>query len=105
MTNNRMVPFTAPIFLPIHNHPLSMATAMQVIKAHEQVVGETIGIEPVQPRLFRDFPGQLKSLGAWGGDFMLAMSEHGTKEVRNYFATKGLSVVLSYDDMVWKVAR
>ena len=80
-------------------------TAMQVIKAHEQVVGETIGIEPVQPRLFRDFPGQLKSLGAWGGDFMLAMSEHGTKEVRNYFATKGLSVVLSYDDMVWKAAR
>ncbi len=80
-------------------------TAMQLLKAHEQLVSETIDIEPIQPRLFSDFPGQLKSLGAWGGDFMLALSEGGTEEVRSYFARRGLATVLSYDDMVWSATH
>jgi len=80
-------------------------TAMELLSAHERLVSETIGIEPIQARLFSDFPGQLKSLGAWGGDFMLAVSEGGTEETRSYFARRGLSTVLSYDDMVWDSAH
>lgn len=75
-------------------------TAAQLLNAHEQLVGETIGIEPIQSRLYSDFPGQLKSLGAWGGDFMLAISEGGEDATRQYFLDKGLNTILPYSDMV-----
>ena len=40
--------------------------------AHESIVSKLIGIEPVQEAEFSDYEGVVKSLGAWGGDFVLA---------------------------------
>lgn len=44
---------------------------MAVAAEHESVVGEFVGKTPVQQRFFDDFPGVVKSLGAWGGDLVL----------------------------------
>jgi len=47
--------------------------------------------------LFSDFSGSIKSLGAWGGDFVLvAHSENPTA----YFKEKGYEVIFSYHQMV-----
>jgi hypothetical protein len=55
---------------------------------------------PVQQELFPDFPGQLKSLGAWGGDFIWAVSEEPAEKVRAYFQARGFGTVIGYEDMV-----
>jgi hypothetical protein len=47
--------------------------------------------------LFPDFKGIVKSLGAWGGDFVMVLSKQNPKE---YFIEKGYTTILSYDEMV-----
>ena len=51
----------------------------------------------MQERLFNDFNGALKSLGAWGGDFILAATE---TDPTSYFKNKGLNTVIPYKDMI-----
>lgn len=79
---------------------LHLRTAAQILHRHEQIVSETIGALTVQDGLFPDFPGQLKSLGAWGGDFIWALSEEGPEKMRKYFNERGFQTVIDYDDMV-----
>ena len=52
----------------------------------------------VKERLFSDFNGTVKSLGAWGGDFVLAISE--TEDTPAYFASKGFDTCVPYNEMI-----
>lgn len=70
-----------------------------LMQCHERIVARCIGQEPVQKR-FPDFEGVLKSLGAWGGDFILAATEWNESQVREYFIGKGLEVIFGYKDIV-----
>ena len=70
-----------------------------LMQCHERIIARCIGQEPVQKR-FPDFEGVLKSLGAWGGDFILAATEWSENQVRGYFRNKGLDVVFGYKEMV-----
>ena len=70
-----------------------------LMQCHERIISRCIGQEPVQKR-FPDFEGVLKSLGAWGGDFILAATEWTENQVREYFKGKGLEVVFGYNDLV-----
>ena len=67
---------------------------------HEQILGESLGMVPVKEKLFSDFNGAIKSLGAWGGDFAMVATEENLNSVKNYFGHKGLDVVYSYDDLI-----
>ena len=70
-----------------------------LLQCHERIIARCIGQEPVQKR-FPDFEGVLKSLGAWGGDFILAATEWDENQVREYFKGKGLEVVFGYKEIV-----
>jgi len=73
----------------------------RLLDEHEVCMSECLG----KPRLktcFSDFEGSLKSLGAWGGDFMLAATDKGEHYVKSYFAKHDMNVVLRYDDIVLK---
>ncbi|MFA6238674.1 MAG: GYDIA family GHMP kinase [Bacteriovorax sp.] len=67
---------------------------------HEELVGSSLGMTPVKELLFSDFNGAIKSLGAWGGDFVMVATDENLASVKNYFAGKGLDVVYSYDDLI-----
>ena len=75
------------------------AEVQKILHEHEALVGQLTKQAPVQERLFPDFPGQLKSLGAWGGDFIWAISELPEADVKSYFFGKGLEVVLPYHEL------
>jgi len=68
--------------------------------AHENLISESLGISKVKETHFGDFPGAIKSLGAWGGDFVLVASEHDLDFVKTYFGSKGLEVVYRYSDLI-----
>jgi mevalonate kinase len=70
-----------------------------LMQCHERIISRCIGQEPVQKH-FPDFEGVLKSLGAWGGDFILAATEWTENQVREYFKGKGLEVVFGYKEIV-----
>lgn len=68
------------------------------MEKHETLLSKILKIEPIKSALFDDFPGSIKSLGAWGGDFILAT---GTQEkTPGYFKSKGFETLLSYGEMV-----
>lgn len=69
----------------------------KLIKEHEQIVSKTIQLKTVQDQLFSDYFGQTKSLGAWGGDFILAT---GNKDTLGYFNKKGFQTVIPYQDLI-----
>ena len=68
-----------------------------LILEHEQIISSIIKLQPVKDRLFPDYFGEVKSLGAWGGDFVLAT---GNQETPNYFKNKGFETILSYSEMI-----
>ena len=70
-----------------------------LMQCHERIISRCIGQEPVQKR-FPDFGGVLKSLGAWGGDFILAATNWDKNRVNAYFKEKGLEVVFDYKELV-----
>lgn len=72
----------------------SFASALE---KQEALLGGVLGIAPVQERLFPDFKGVVKSLGAWGGDFVLAVAEENPIQ---YFKEKGFETIIPYGDMV-----
>lgn len=70
-----------------------------LMQCHERIISRCIGQEPVQKR-FPDFEGVLKSLGAWGGDFILAATNWDRDQVKAYFKGKGLEVIFGYNELV-----
>lgn len=70
-----------------------------LLSEHENIIAHHTGFKKVKDQLFSDYPGVVKSLGAWGGDFVLATA---SKELdpKEYFASKGYSTVIKYKDLI-----
>lgn len=66
---------------------------------HEHRLAEAINLERAQTLYFADYPGVIKSLGAWGGDFVLATSPWPDADTRKWFAQHGFETVLSWDEL------
>ena len=72
----------------------SFANALQL---HENELSAILELLTVQEALFSDFDGVVKSLGAWGGDFILAIA---LEDPTAYFSSKGYSTVIPYKEMI-----
>lgn len=81
-------------------HCKDQSTFDKLIEQHEALVGQLLGQQPVKERLFADFQGQVKSLGAWGGDYYLASCAEPVRESKKYFENKGLSVIFRWTELI-----
>jgi len=66
-------------------------------KIYERKLGSILEVPTIQEQLFPDFNGLVKSLGGWGGDFVMVASHESPIE---YFEKKGYEVIISYKDMI-----
>jgi mevalonate kinase len=71
-----------------------------LLRKHEELISESLKMERVKKLYFADFWGEVKSLGAWGGDFVLATSKKAKEETQNYFKSKGFEVVIPYNELI-----
>ncbi len=71
---------------------------MGKMEEHELLISGLLRAERAKEK-FSDFNGAIKSLGAWGGDFYMAVSEEGEEYVRRYFEKRGLDDLLSFDEI------
>ena len=69
--------------LQLHSHEIEMSVILET--------------ETVKKTLFSDFDGVIKSLGAWGGDFVMVISKDNPKK---YFKEKGYEIVIPYQEMI-----
>ena len=70
------------------------------LKEHELIISTILKKKPVKEEFFHDYFGEIKSLGAWGGDFIMVTSDRPFSNVKNYFGNKGLGTVIPFKDMV-----
>lgn len=68
-----------------------------LLQAHESLISKAINLPRIQTELFPDYPGMIKSLGGWGGDFVLAT---GSEEEKEYFRKKGYQTIFDYQDLI-----
>lgn len=64
---------------------------------HEQVMSDVLGVPTVKQDLFSDFEGSVKSLGGWGGDFVMVAT---TVDPSDYFISRGYEIVIRFKDMM-----
>ena len=76
---------------------LILVDFQELMTQHEAIIASLINTMPIQKRLFNDYPGTIKSLGAWGGDFILAC---GAANTPDYFAHKGYKTCLTYQSLI-----
>lgn len=70
----------------------------QIIHTHEQLVAKNLQLQRAKTLYFSDFWGEVKSLGAWGGDFVLATSNRSQAVTQTYFQERGFKDFFSYED-------
>jgi mevalonate kinase len=69
----------------------------EAIENHERELSSILETKTVKETLFPDFEGTIKSLGAWGGDFVLVISKENPVY---YFKAKGYETVIPYNEMI-----
>ncbi|MBU2948754.1 GYDIA family GHMP kinase [Zobellia uliginosa] len=74
-----------------------LATFSTLVERHEALLSQILQTKTIKQQLFPDYLGSIKSLGAWGGDFILATGNNDTPE---YFNKKGFYTVIPYANMV-----
>ncbi len=66
------------------------------IKEHESILSKELNTISIKKKLFDDYVGEIKSLGAWGGDFILAA---GPIDSPSYFLKKGFKTIIPFKKM------
>ena len=71
----------------------------ELILEHESIISKAISIDPIQQSTFFDYTeGNIKSLGSWGGDFILVTAKN---RDLSYFRNKGLKTILPLEEIVY----
>jgi mevalonate kinase len=82
-------------------HANDIVTFDKIIRAHEDIISKTLGYPKVKDVYFPDFWGEAKSLGAWGGDFVMVTSQRSPLETRDYFESKGFTTVIPFSEIIF----
>ncbi|MEX0813030.1 MAG: GYDIA family GHMP kinase [Chitinophagales bacterium] len=76
-----------------------------LIDEHEQIISDHLNLQFAKALYFSDYWGSIKSLGAWGGDFVLATSNKSELETINYFTEKGFKSIIPYKDIIFAASN
>lgn len=71
----------------------SLSSLSVLMEESEDLISKTLNLPKVKDELFADYPNSIKSLGAWGGDYVMALIDSQTD--LNYFRSKGLRILES----------
>ncbi|MFL9834794.1 GYDIA family GHMP kinase [Chryseobacterium terrae] len=69
----------------------------ELMMIHEQSISEFIKIPTVKSLYFADCAKFVKSLGAWGGDFVMSAKFEGYED---YFWGKGFTTIFNWNDLI-----
>lgn len=64
---------------------------------HEEKLSNFLNIKTSKEKFFENCPSFIKSLGAWGGDFVMSSKFEG---YRAWFSERGFDSIFSYNDLI-----
>jgi mevalonate kinase len=78
----------------------SLGSMENILKEHEQLMSDILQRPTIQSDRFKNYEGVVKSLGAWGGDFVLVTTQKKEVEFRKEMKKRGFEVVYSFEQLV-----
>ena len=75
----------------------SIVAFEKLLSEHEDNLSRILKTPTIKTQLFADYPRAIKSLGGWGGDFVLVV---GTTSQMDYFRNKGYDTIVPYKEMI-----
>lgn len=81
-------------------HANDLVTFEKIIRAHEEIISSALKYKKVKDLHFNNYWGEVKSLGAWGGDFAMVTSHRSASETREYFEAKGFHTVIPFSEII-----
>ena len=86
------------------NHQIMRANDLQTfneaIREHEMLISEQLDHAPILKEQYPYFQGEMKSLGAWGGDFILITWNGSEKELRNELNKYQLTTLFKWNEII-----
>lgn len=73
-----------------------------ILFTHERLIGDVLRQPTILESNFAEFSGLVKSLGAWGGDFLLFTHREGKASLEEYLARRKIGPVFGYDELIFK---
>ncbi|WP_185865095.1 GYDIA family GHMP kinase [Blattabacterium cuenoti] len=70
----------------------------ELLLKHEMIISKILNLPTIKELYFPDYLGMVKSLGTWGGDFVLISFRKGMKK---YFSKKGFNTLIAFDKMIF----
>lgn len=69
----------------------------ELIRQHETLLAQHMQRKRIKDLLFPEYKGEIKSLGAWGGDFVLVTE---SVDFKSYFQAKGYTTILQLNEII-----
>jgi mevalonate kinase len=70
-----------------------------LLDEHESIISSVLKTTTIKAQLFNDYTsGSIKSLGAWGGDFILVTAKNNNE--LNYFKDKDYNTIVTFEEMI-----
>ena len=69
----------------------------EILIEYQEILGSYMQIPQAKELYFSDYDGVVKSLGAWGGDFVLVTKRDG---MLSYFKEKGYQTIIPFKEMI-----
>lgn len=71
----------------------------KLMLSSENLLAEILEVSKVKDHYFCDYPFAIKSLGAWGGDFIMA-THRDLAAAKEYFNQKGYTIQYTYNELI-----
>jgi mevalonate kinase len=78
----------------------SLTEFEELVEEHETIIGAALKQVKVGDTIFSDYWGTAKSLGAWGGDYVMLTNNRSESDLREYLSEKNISIVFSWKDLI-----
>lgn len=70
------------------------------LKEHEMIIASLLKQKRIKEARFNDLDGEIKSLGAWGGDFAMMTWHDSKKKLIQYLGEKNIDVIFSFKELI-----
>lgn len=103
---NRKIKKLNPEIQLISDLSKHIATAKRIddfeyyIKEHELILSSILKSKTIKEERFSDLKGEVKSLGAWGGDFAMLTWHNSLEKLKNYLKTKNIETIFTFDELI-----
>lgn len=72
-----------------------------LLSEHELIMSSILKLPTVSSSHFNDYPGAVKSLGAWGGDFVLITCHEEETHFKKQMKNLGFNTVFKFEELVF----